>query len=510
LGYSELIIRADAGPDIGAGHIMRCLVLAKAWRKNRGEVIFISHCNSDAMRARIASEVDFIPLESDLSFQDDLTRTIEIAEQHPLAWIAIDGYHFSTAFQKAVREAGHRLLVIDDFNHLKHYHATVLLNQNIGAENLEYSHDPETLPLLGSEYTLIRDEFAENRTAVEDIPAVAKKILVTMGGADPENATLKIVKALLEENMKGLKTAVAVGALNPHFQMLKEYIDKRHDTLKELQSDIQLVINADMPNLIKEADLAVTAGGSTCWELLYMGVPAVILTIAENQCNTGAGLERAGAGVNLGSIHDLSSKDIADAIKKICADQEKRKDLTFRGRKLIDGNGAHRILSVVDGLMAETGNMKKFLRKAEPEDSLQVLALSNRPDIRENSLNSNEISLETHSEWYQQKLISENTAFFVLDVAGFIGAQIRYEKTGDLATISFSIYPTFRGRGLGKHLIEWTAMDACRKLEVSKLRGIVKSDNAASVKIFKKMGFKKMREQSHNGSAWIVFDKNLQ
>ncbi len=337
MGYGELIIRADAGPEIGVGHIMRCLVLAKAWRKNRGKVIFISSCHSEAIRARIVSEADFIPLDKSLSLEDDLSRTIAIAEKYPLAWIAIDGYQFSTGFQKAVREAEHRLLLIDDFNHLKQYHANILLNQNIGAEKLEYSLDPETLPLFGLKYTLIRDEFAEKRTAVEDIPTVAKKILVTMGGADPENATLKIVRALLEEKMKGLKTAVVVGALNPHLQMLKECIDKKQAVLKELQSDIQLVINADMPNLIKEAELAVTAGGSTCWELLYMGVPAIVLTIAENQCNTGAGLERAGAGVNLGCIHDLSSKDIADAIKTICGDQEKRKDLIFRGQKLIDG-----------------------------------------------------------------------------------------------------------------------------------------------------------------------------
>ncbi len=165
---------------------------------------------------------------------------------------------------------------------------------------------------------------------------------------------------------------------------------------------------------------------------------------------------------------------------------------------------------MVDGLTSETGNMKKFLRKAEPEDSLMVLALSNSPEIRENSLNSKEISLETHSEWYQQKMISENDVFFVMEVDDFIAAQIRYEKTGNWATVSFSIDSAFRGRGLGKHLIDWTAMDACRKLEVSKLRGIVKSDNAASVKIFRKIGFTKTSEQSHNGSTWIVYDKNLQ
>jgi spore coat polysaccharide biosynthesis predicted glycosyltransferase SpsG len=131
-----LFIRADATTEIGTGHIMRCIALAQAWQAHGGEVTFLSHCQSTALRERIIEEgFSFISIDHPHPHPDDLSQTINYVQHlspfpFPLshAWLVLDGYHFTPDYQKAIRDAGIHLLVIDDMNHLPHYHADILLN----------------------------------------------------------------------------------------------------------------------------------------------------------------------------------------------------------------------------------------------------------------------------------------------------------------------------------------------------------------------------------------------
>jgi spore coat polysaccharide biosynthesis predicted glycosyltransferase SpsG len=193
----NLIIRADADAHMGTGHIMRCIALAQAWQERGGDVTFLSHCDSEALRKRVIDEgFDFIPIEKPHPDSYDLGHTLKILEQFKIqnskfkTWFVIDGYHFTPHYQKAIRENGYKLLVIDDMAHLDHYHADILLNQNIHASSLHYSCDRDTVKLMGCEYVLLRKEFLKYKDCKREIPEKAKKILVTMGGADPDNVTL--------------------------------------------------------------------------------------------------------------------------------------------------------------------------------------------------------------------------------------------------------------------------------------------------------------------------------
>ena len=198
-----LVIRADANSQIGIGHVMRCIALAQTWQDRGGKVTFLSHCDSEALHQRIIDEgFDFIPIEKPCPKPNDLSFTLKMlsAISHKLSaaslWLALDGYHFTPDYQKAIRENGYKLLVIDDMAHLDHYHADILLNQNIYASSLHYSCDRETVKLLGCEYVLLRREFLKYKDWKREIPEKAKKILVTMGGSDPDDVTLKVIRAL--------------------------------------------------------------------------------------------------------------------------------------------------------------------------------------------------------------------------------------------------------------------------------------------------------------------------
>ncbi|MBI3302264.1 MAG: UDP-2,4-diacetamido-2,4,6-trideoxy-beta-L-altropyranose hydrolase, partial [Deltaproteobacteria bacterium] len=228
----NLLIRADADAQIGTGHVMRCLALAQACRAQGGAAVFLSHCESGALRQRIEDAgIGFIPLEEPHPAPCDLQTTFSVLAQLATgnwqlatSFLILDGYHFNPAYQHAVRTAGHRLLVIDDTGHLPHYHADVLLNYGLSATRLPYRCDADTLLLLGPRYALLRPEFLTWGGWQREIPDVARKVLVTLGGADPNNVTLKVMQALQQLNVPGLEVRSVVGPANPHLKALQRAV----------------------------------------------------------------------------------------------------------------------------------------------------------------------------------------------------------------------------------------------------------------------------------------------
>ena len=335
----QLVVRADADTRIGIGHVMRCLALAQAWQARGGQAVFITACESGSLRQRLADEgFQVVALERAHPDPADWEITLQTLKAHPDGWVALDGYHFDPAYQRLVKEAGHRLLVIDDTAHLDHYYADVVLNQNINAERLHYSCEPYTRLLLGTRYVLLRSEFLAWQGWQREIPKVARKVLVTLGGGDPDNQTLKVIRALQQVDVDGLEAVVVVGPNNPHYRELRSAIRNSKFAIR-LVRDV-----TDMPKLMAWADVAVSAGGSTCWEMAFMGLPAVLIVTADNQRATLAYLHTTGSAVSLGWFESLSDNNIAIALHTLSADAVQRRALSERGRALVDGLGTARVV----------------------------------------------------------------------------------------------------------------------------------------------------------------------
>ncbi|SDN44526.1 UDP-2,4-diacetamido-2,4,6-trideoxy-beta-L-altropyranose hydrolase [Desulfonauticus submarinus] len=346
-----LIIRTDSTPEIGTGHIMRCIALAQAWQDRGGEVVFLSHCGSKLLRQRIQDEgFNLVSLKTphpdsfDLEFTLAFLRNLKTSGQKEPIVVA-DGYHFDADYQKAIKENGYKLMVIDDYNHLPLYYADILLNQNINAPELNYSCSENTVQLLGCKYVMLRQEFLRNRNFKRTIPTKARNILVTMGGADIENITLKVLKAIYLLNDLDIEVKVIVGPSNPHLEEIKFYIEDKDLPASLIYSPLP----EEMPEFMKWADLAITAGGSTCWELVFMGVPSLIITVAENQEGIGTGLEKFGAARNLGWFLRIKVNTLKEEIRKILYDGIREK-MYLKSKKLIDGLGLERILYEVTQL----------------------------------------------------------------------------------------------------------------------------------------------------------------
>lgn len=334
-----LFIRADGSSIMGTGHVMRCLALAQSWVRGGGQVVWALAETTPALNDRLQTEgFTCVALAASAGSPDDACATIVHARTAQAAWIVADGYHFGAAWQKQVKAAGFRLLVVDDYGHAERYHADLILNQNASAtENLYGDRKTATRLLLGAHFVLLRREFLLAGVAPRVIPAVARKILVTLGGSDPDNVTCLVIGALAQ--LVAIEVVVVVGGSNPNLAAVKQAV-------ANCGFACRLVVNAtNMPELMTWADVAISAAGSTSWELAYMGLPSLLVVVAKNQTGIAEAMARAGVSQNLGSSATLTARRITDALRGLLADHAQRKTQSRKGRELVDGLGVDRVLT---------------------------------------------------------------------------------------------------------------------------------------------------------------------
>lgn len=336
----DLVIRADAGARMGTGHVMRCLALAQAWKKLNRDVFLVAAHISPLMGLRIVQDgVGVLRIDALVGTAEDAQATIDLARQHGAAWVVIDGYQFGADYQRRLKEAGCRVLFVDDYGHARHYCADLVLNQNLSAcEEWYTNRESYTRLLLGTKYVLLRQQFSVYRNWQREIPAVARKVLVTLGGGDPDNVTSKVIEAVggLEVEVK-----IVVGGSNPNIEKIKA--DQRKLRRSELITDAK-----NMPDLMAWADVAVSAGGTTSWELAFMGLPAVLLVLADNQRGIAEGLDSAGVARNLGWHMDASESTIRRVLGQILLDSAWRETSSQAARRLVDGRGVSEVVRAME------------------------------------------------------------------------------------------------------------------------------------------------------------------
>jgi len=195
LDNGVLLVRVDSGINMGSGHVMRCLALAQAWQDGGGDAVFVLATESPNAEARLTAEgFEVVYINAKPGSAEDARLTTKLAHKYGASWVVVDGYHFGGDYQKIIKEAGLNLLFIDDYGHAGYYPADIVLNQNIHAdEDLYRNRASYTKLLLRTRYVLLRREFLRWQGYKREIPEIARKMLVTMGGSDPQNVTLKVL-----------------------------------------------------------------------------------------------------------------------------------------------------------------------------------------------------------------------------------------------------------------------------------------------------------------------------
>jgi len=302
----KIVIRADAGPKIGAGHVLRMLALGQAWQDRGGEVIFVT-CKSALVERLKRENFDVRTIQNPLNtLHADAGVVRDIAAQERACWVVVDGYSFDHEYQKTVGEGDSRLMVVDDFGMAGKCSCDLKLDQNLQGDGCGGGKS-----LIGPSYALLRREYRCG-IRVKKHKKTARTIMV-MTGAGNKGAELRNTarKTIIDT---GLKWTILSGWTE------------------------------DLRSWMEGADMAVSAGGSTLYELLRMSVPVICVSVADNQVPLCKALHEAGAVKYLGPYEELDDAVLKAVLNGIRRSVKMRKEMAQAGRKLVDGRGAERVV----------------------------------------------------------------------------------------------------------------------------------------------------------------------
>lgn len=336
---NTLLVRCEATPMLGTGHAMRCLALGQEWMRRGGRAVFAMSEPEPGMAARLErSGVGVVALRSVAGSSADASETSALAQAWGSRWVVLDGPMFGAAWD--VGWAGEvRLLRIDDNGLMRPFRAELLLNQNLGAAVSDYPRKagPGRL-LLGPEYALLRPEFFGVARA-----ARTGRIVVTLGGTDPACASERVLDALEQPSAQGVAADFIIGAANPRRVELAGLVAAHAPRLQAV------VAPENLPERFARAAMAVTAGGSTLYELALLRTPMLVLCTAENQRRTCERLAAIGAAQYAGWHAEVTPATLAELITSLGRDAARREELVERAGCLGDGHGAARVVDAMLG-----------------------------------------------------------------------------------------------------------------------------------------------------------------
>lgn len=323
-----LLGRADAGNVVGFGHVARLGALLEAWTECGGRAELVGSGLTGTLCERFAAK--FALVEAAADAQELLERSRQAAA------VALDGYQFGAELERTLRQ-DKPLLVFDDLAQ-RVPDADVILNQNLGARAEAYAGATGRV-LAGASYTLLRSELraAINATAA----ARGQRVLCAFGGSDPRQLSARVAERLLA----GLpETPVAV-VIGPAFA------SEQRDALASLAArEPRLALVVDPPSMAEifaTARAAVLGAGSSAWEALALGVPAVLVGVADNQAPVLAGAVSAGAALDAGLAGEETPGRVLDALRRLLDDERLAAELSSRGRQLFDGRGCFRVIDAL-------------------------------------------------------------------------------------------------------------------------------------------------------------------
>ena len=322
----QIVFRTDASIEIGTGHVMRCLTLAGSLVNQGAQVRFLCRAHEGNLIELIKSKgftvytLPYTAGSNDLPFklkggpaheswlgsdwESDAEQCREVLSG-PIDWIIVDHYALDHRWESAMRNTCYKIMCIDDLADRVH-NCDLLLDQSLGRTEDNYCDlvIPKTRLLLGSQYILLRPEFAQWRDfnlAHRQHPEL-RHILVTMGGVDRDNVTGAVLRALAQCRLALLEQITVI--LGPH----SPWRDNIYDLAERMEVPTKIMLDVpNMAELMTSCDLAIGAGGTTTWERCSLGVPSVSIVLADNQLNLARHMLAANAAFVIDDINKLEA-----------------------------------------------------------------------------------------------------------------------------------------------------------------------------------------------------------
>ena len=489
----SVAFRVDASIVIGTGHVARCLALANVLKSRYCRCRFICRDlpgNSIAFIRASGFDVDVLPSpvgpptgsERDydqlagVSWQQDAKETKGILAEQETSWLILDHYSFEKKWERAARTKTTSLMVIDDLADREH-EADILLDANLGRRNEDYlALVPDSCRILtGPKFALLRPQFGQQRAAAiaNRVDRKNRNVLVFMGGIDLSDATSQIMRLIMNIKPHGIERfKIVMGESAPA-------LDKVKAMARGMPIPCDVLVNVkDMDRLMSEADVAIGAVGITNWERCSLGLPSLLLTIAENQIPAARAMAEAGAAIYLGDISDPSWKASFQGALEAISAQAVLSDLSSRSAAICDGDGALRVanlLTVTDIKM----------RYAVRSDSRRVWewrlagSSANRYNKR-----VQEADYWEHDAWFRKALGNSEMTFLIFESGALPIGYVRFDAVGQRqAIVSICVAEDQRGTGVGRKMLTLAHREIL-SLNVVRLTAEIHPANEASIRLF--------------------------
>lgn len=497
----KIAIRTDSSHLIGTGHVVRCLTLAEALRAKGATVSFICRELSGMIVNQIIDKG--FPVEMlcanlttagfdnpentaphghwlPVSELQDANDTLEVLKKISAVDLVIVDHYALTAVWEGILKSklSVKIFVIDDLADRKH--------------DCDYLHDacdvsgkpryetllPKTcVTMIGPSFGLLREQFTlMHSQGYRDRTKIKSMMIFSGGRSYPEFLSL-LVTCLNEDAFREIQKNFVIPDFDRHDDFLKQSIL----SIPNISLHRQV---ASMAEFMNEQDLYLGSGGTVSWERFCVGLPGVVVAVADNQYQISKNLADQGFQFFLGHIDSLQTEDLISSLQTLIKHPEKINACAIKALELVDGNGVERVCDVL---------LKDFilLRKALPVDSVQMHLWRNHPEVRKHALDAREITFEEHSDWFDRVLSdSSRQLLLALNLNQAIGV-LRFDCQGTEAEVSIYLDPAQLHRGLGLKVLLAGERWLIKHLpQIKTIRAVIKTENAASIRCFEKAGYR--------------------
>jgi len=515
----KVVFRVDASLEIGTGHVMRCLTLAHMLKKNGANVEFICRQHNGNLIDKIYSN-GFIVHELCISKESEIDARLTYAPwlgvtqqtdaddcidriKTRIDWLIVDHYSLDYQWQKRMRPCCKKLMVIDDLADRKHQ-CDILLDQTFGRKKEDYLElvTEDCQLLLGSQYALLRPEFAEWRgISIErrSRPEL-KQLLINMGGIDIDNFTGQVLIELKNCNLPSdLNITIVMGGSAPHLDSVKSMaIELPYKT--EVKVDVD-----NMAEIMANADIAIGAAGSSTWERCCLGLPTIQFVIAKNQLFSAETLAQ----------HNIVklAKEVKKAAYLLESSPEWMKSFGLAAEEVCDGMGSNRVFNKMTDYKIILEKFGEFdlcsYVNLNENDKMLTLKMRNHPQVKKWMYNQDNITKKEHFEFIESLASNINRCYFLVKQEEKLIGSVNFKNIRNNKPAIFGFYanPFEPILGAGRILELVSLHFIFTELNLKKLTLEVLSNNKQVLNLHKKFGFKIVREKNKNGIKVFCMEK---
>lgn len=358
----KIFLRVDSSISIGSGHVMRCLTLANALREKGSNIFFICRelpgnlCDFIEYKGYMVHRLPYTEKHSyaiqqspphmqwlGIDTETDIEETKYIlVNVEDIDWLIVDHYALDIKWETQMRPYVRKIMVIDDLAD-RHHDCDLLLDQNL-YKHMGSRYDgllPDySFKLLGPQFALLRPEFEDARKSIRDRDGTVKRILLFFGSSDLTNETSKALEAICLLDNPTIAVDIVIGTNNPY----------RHD-IENIAAKIPQTTcyynTSSMAKLMLAADICIGAAGITTWERCCLGLPSLVVTVAQNQIGATMYLAEKKIIYFIGENSKITAYDIKAALNIFFENPMLLKQYSQASRELVDGGGVQRCTDIM-------------------------------------------------------------------------------------------------------------------------------------------------------------------